>query len=862
MGPDKATVGEGFARDLRELRQRAGQPSYSTLERLSKRVGKYELKRATVSDVLNAHRVNLPEWAFVAAFVEACRAAAVESKLDPQDLGTLADWKQHWDGASNGVIDARFPGGGHRLSTGGDAGVAVGTQTFEQALEMVVSDVSSVPSIWGQVPPRLTDFVGRSRWLAAIRNLLRAGSQGSPVVIQGLCGIGKTQLAVEYAYRHASEYDLVWWVPCDGPESARDAMADLRSQLGLPVVTAKEDDSGQAELFDALRHGMSAARWLLIYDNADEPDEIRPFVPTLGGHVLVTSRNSRWEATGNVLEIDAFTRDESVEFQRRRMPRYSPVEAHRIAQAVGDLPLLLEHAVESRVAIDDYLARLDNDPLGLLDSQPSDYHAPISAQWRRSFARLRAENPGALDLLNCLCFFGSAPIPREAVERGSFVQDASIHPLLRDPIRRNLAIMALRRAGLLRVDAEARTLVVHPVARYVIRDRVGRASAAEEESARHDVHLLLAAADPLEPDDPVHWRSYEQLREHAAEADVEACRDEAVRRLVINLVRFLNAAGDPHTALRMADRALARWTQEDAGAHEGQLRMHQAKIDALLACGRRQEAFQLHRDTDQLMRSAPGDWGDELLLLGRVSGARYRLLGRFEEALEADQQSRKAHEERFTLDHPHYFAAVTDVILDLTLTGQVADAVRYATRVHENSKAFYGNLSHPAVLVQRNMLARCLWLGGQFGEAASIMHEVQASYRALAEDGILDENHPWRLAHAVDFAVVRRDSGVADGGLFALLTDLQDVHRRCWRTLGVDHLQTLAASVALGSVLRRISGRASEAVRVLAEAERRYQSALPDHPFTHACTEYLARVRGQAANGGLGPESDFTPLPL
>jgi len=296
--------------------------------------------------------------------------------------------------------------------------------------------------------------------------------------------------------------------------------------------------------------------------------------------------------------------------------------------------------------------------------------------------------------------------------------------------------------------------------------------------------------------------------------------------------------------------------------------MHRAKIDALLACGRRREAFQLQREALDLMRSSPGDWGEEMLLLGRVSGARYRLAGRFEEALEADRQSRKAHEERFTLDHPYYFAAASDVILDLTLTGQVADAVRYATRVHENSKAFYGSPSHPAVLVQRNMLARCLWLSRQFGEAVSIMTEVQASYRALADDGILDENHPWRLAHEVDYAVLRRDLLLMPGSdssgaeIGILLGHLHDTRRRCWRTLGVDHPQTLAASVALGSVLRRIPGRVSEAIRVLAEAQRRYQLSLPDHPFTLACTKYLAIVRGQEAIGDSEIERDFTPLPL
>ena len=79
---------------------------------------------------------------------------------------------------------------------------------------------------------------------------------------------------------------------------------------------------------------------------------------------------------------------------------------------------------------------------------------------------------------------------------------------------------------------------------------------------------------------------------------------------------------------------------------------------------------------------------------------------------------------------------------------------------------------------------------------------------------------------------------------------MHEVRRRCWRTLGANHPQTLAATVVLGSILRRIGGRAAEAVRLLGEAERRYQSALPGHPYGQACGAFLAAVRGRAGNGG------------
>jgi hypothetical protein len=844
VDPDDASVAKRFAHDLRQLHLRAGRPSYSTLERVSR----HQLRRATMSDILNGNRVNLPDWRFVAFFVEACHAAAAESNLDTRDLGSPADWKGHWDSANNGVIDARFPGGGPPLSPAPDPGSGARAPTGEPA----TVDDARAPAVWGSVPPRLTDFVGREAWLTDLRGLL-AGSQANPVVIQGLCGIGKTQLAVEYAYRYASAYDLVWWLPCDDAASAYRALAELRVRLGLPDAAPEADDEGHSELFDRLRRGRPSPRWLLIFDNADEPDEIRPLVRPMGGHVLITSRNSSWQATGDMLELDAFSREESVEFLRRRMLRYNPAQAHRIAETVGDLPLFLEHAVEARVPIGDYLALLMSDPLELLDSQPSDYPASVTAQWNRSLDSLRKHAPDALDLLSCLCFFGSAPIPREALERARYLQSVSIQGLLRDPMRRDLAIMMLRRAGLLRVDAGIRILVVHQVIRYIVRNMVTRAGTDSAQRSRHDAHLLLAAADPLNPEDPANWRSYEQLRVHAAEADVEGCSDEAARRLVINLVRFLNATGDPHGALSLADSALSRWTpggeRELAAVHDGRLAMCQARVDALFACGRYEEAFRFQQGTLDLMRSTPGDWDHEITLLGALPGARQRMLGRFAQALAADLESRAKHVARYGRDHPHSFAAATAVILDLALTGQFADAVREARQVYEDCWAFHNDDSYPAVLFQRNVLARCLWLNGQHAEAFPMMTEVHAGYQALGDGGVLDESHPWRLAHETDFAVIRRDSGPPGLDLAIVEGDMQDVRRRSWRTLGPDHPQTLAATVALASILRRIPGRTGEAIRLLADAGRRYREALPDHPFAHACKGYLAVVRLQAAIG-------------
>jgi hypothetical protein len=846
-------VAQRFVNDLNQLRQRAGQPSYSTLERLSG----HRLKRATMSDVLNGNRVKVPDWRFIHEFVTACRSAAAENRIDVDRLGTVADWKRHWDGAVNGVIDARFPGHGSQQSDAMEQipepqekardhrAAAPGSRPEDSGDDM------ARPSLWGRVPSRLPDFVGREGWLATLRQTLARDDRIGLVAIQGLPGVGKTQLAVEYASRYAHEYDLVWWVPCGDADAAHSSIADLTVQVGGADGAGETADGDYTELFDVLRRHQRFGRWLLIFDGADEPEDVRELIPPLPGDVLITTRSTRWEASGDLLELDVFDRKESIEFLRRRMPKASQVVAHQLADGVGDLPLFLEHAAESRTAVDSYLARLNSDPLTLLADHPADYHSAIGDVWLTAVDQLRTDAPDAFDLLCCLASFGTEPVPRDALERGGFLPEVSIHSLLRNSIRVAGAIGKLRRAGLLRVSLGTRSLAVHRVTRYVVRAVAARSDSGDR--SRHDVHLLLAAADPRTPDDPTSWQSYEPLHGHAVASGAVACDQELVRELVVNLTRYLTAAGDTRSAIALAGEAITCW-DKDAGENGAtgsgsRVMMRVAKVGALFVQGSWPEAFQLQEETLAEMRADHGQWSANIIGLEGMMGARHRIAGNFAEALAADRDAMRAHVSEFGNDDPRTFSVVHSLITDLTLGGAPVEATTVARELHLNSLAFYGDTSHPAVLAASGVLGRCQWLAGDYGGASGRMAEVHRGYATLPDDHLLDENHPWRLSHETDYAIIRRDNDPTAADLRVLADDAHKLRRRCWRARGADHPDTLAATVVLASVLRRIDGRKDEAVRLIEEAERRYQSALPNHPYVYACTAYLAVVRSQTSNG-------------
>jgi tetratricopeptide (TPR) repeat protein len=371
------------------------------------------------------------------------------------------------------------------------------------------------------------------------------------------------------------------------------------------------------------------------------------------------------------------------------------------------------------------------------------------------------------------------------------------------------------------------------------------------------VHLLLAAADPRTPDDPTSWQSYEALHAHAVDSGAIACRQELVREFTVNLTRYLTVADDTRDAIALADKAITHW-EKDAGENGApgagsRVMMRVAKVAALFAQGSWADAFQLQAETLGEMRADHDRWSANIIGLEGMTGARHRIAGNFAEALAADRDAVRAHVAEFGNDDPRTFSVVHSLIIDLALSGAAGPASTAARELHRNCLAFYGDTSHPAVLAARGVLGRCQWLAGDYGEAAGTMAEVHRGYATLLDDHLLDENHPWRLSHATDYVVIRRDNHPTAADLHLLADDAHELRRRCWRARGADHPHTLAATVVLASVLRRIDGRRDEAVRLLEEAGRRYQSALPNHPYAYACAAYLAVVRSQASNGDPQP---------
>ena len=201
----------------------------------------------------------------------------------------------------------------------------------------------ALPEIW-QVPYlRNPHFTGRDLVLRELHETLQSGRPAALTqAISGLGGVGKTQLALEYAYRYASDYCLVWWLRAEEPITLASDYSRLASRLNLP----EKDLPGQPDIVAAVREWLTHnSGWLLIFDNVNSPDHCLAYRPrSAAGHILITSRNSDWRRTAEVLLVKQLAPEESHAFLRKRIGREEHDAAEALRDAVGDLPLALGHA--------------------------------------------------------------------------------------------------------------------------------------------------------------------------------------------------------------------------------------------------------------------------------------------------------------------------------------------------------------------------------------------------------------------------------------------------------------------------------------------------------------------------------------
>ncbi|MCI0689995.1 MAG: hypothetical protein L0Y54_22590, partial [Sporichthyaceae bacterium] len=147
----------------------------------------------------------------------------------------------------------------------------------------------TLPPLWN-VPLRMTDLVPRPGLIARVREQLAGG----PVALVGIPGVGKSRVAIEYAHQLAPCYRVTWWLDAQRADRIGDQLRELATQAGL-VGPASDVPTAVAAVKRFLRT-MPPGNALLIYDNAVDAEQVRPWLPD-SGQVLITSRSPGWAET-------------------------------------------------------------------------------------------------------------------------------------------------------------------------------------------------------------------------------------------------------------------------------------------------------------------------------------------------------------------------------------------------------------------------------------------------------------------------------------------------------------------------------------------------------------------------------------
>lgn len=678
------------------------------------------------------------------------------------------------------------------------------------------------PILWNVPFAHNPFFLGRDELLVRIHTRFQTEPTRRQA-ISGLGGIGKTRLAIEYAYCYRQEYQAIFWVRAENAETLRSSYMELAILLDLP----EKHTENQEMIVQAVKRWLQRHRgWLLILDNADEPDQCLLFLPqSANGHTLLTTRATALRHLGiaQPLAMTTFSSTAGALFLLYRagllppdsslddVPPQDRTLALQITRELGGLPLALDQAGAYLEATGADLAtyqqvyqhhrtELLREHLGQDHSHPE----PVATTWLLSFQRVQARNPAAAELL-CLCSF----LAPDAISEILFTQaDAPLGPLLAplstDRYLLEKALEALRAYSLITRDATQKTFSVHRLVQHIVRDSFPLET---QEDWKQRVVALLTFTFPSAADVST-WSLCEQLLPHAL-----LCAHWIVQSHLVSPEAgclldatgyYLNHRGRYAEALPLLQRALSIREHVRGSVHPetaqtltnlAYLLHHQGRYQDTEPYLQRALAIQ-----EQTLGSNHPDTATSINALALL----YRDQGKYLEAETHYQRALAIREQILGPDHPHTAHSLSN------LAWLYRDQGRYAEALP---------------LYERSLAIRQRILGPQHPDTATSLNGLALLYQ---KQGYYDQAQP----------------------LYEQVLDIRE------RVLGPTHPHT-AQSINTLALLYQAQGKLAQAEPLLRQALTiREQTLGHDHPDTATSLHSLAQL-AQAQHNYHEAESFF-----
>jgi len=434
------------------------------------------------------------------------------------------------------------------------------------------SRTSSPPlPIWN-VPYRCNlFFTGREDVLAHLYTVLRSSKAAALTqAISGLGGIGKTQIAVEYAYRSHDHYQAIFWVNA----STRDALSADFVILAVLLSLPEQHEQDQDIVVRAVKRWLSTHKhWLLILDNVDDLDMIVDFLPMHGrGDVLLTTRLQALGTIAQSIEVEKMGLDEGVTFLLRRTKVIAPgasldeamkenqAQAAEIVAVLDGLPLALDQAgayiEETRCGLSQYLSLYGTRRKELLLRRgrfPVDHPNSVVATWSLSFQQVEQESLAAADLLHILAFLNPEAIPEEIITLGAAELGPVLGEVASDPLKFDKIIELLLSYSLIRRTPEVRSLSIHRLVQAVLKDGM------DTDIQRLWAERVIRTVNHAFPD--VELQTWERCRRYLPHVQICAMYSEEYTLSFPEAARLFNEAASylvVHASYEQAERLLLR----------------------------------------------------------------------------------------------------------------------------------------------------------------------------------------------------------------------------------------------------------------------------------------------------------------
>lgn len=581
-------------------------------------------------------------------------------------------------------------------------------------------------------------FTGREEDLKRLEEALLDGhttALSQTQAISGLGGIGKTQTAVEYAYRHRADYAAVFWTAADTAAALTTGFVEIARLLDLPQ--AQEAD--QLLAVEAVKRWLEThERWLLIADNADQPELLKDFRPRrMSGHMLLTSRAQVFDMLGvtRPVVMETLRPKEATDFLRHRTGRdkcgaEERAAAAELAKELGNLPLALEQAgayvSATQALFADYLVSYRKRRLDLLEQRApvaGEYPASVATTWSLNFTQVTAASAAAADLLRASAYLSHDRIPLELLTRGGSELGGALSAALSDvdenPVALDEVLVPLLRYSLVSRDVESRAYSIHRLVQVVL-----RAELAKEEEERLWAERVVRALSQTFPSvDYENWSLCERLIPHVeAAARLIESHDLGFTeawRLLSEAGVYYRSRGQYRAAAALLEQALRGL--ETLGKDQPELGSVLNNLASVYERqGRYKEAEPLFERALSIKELAHGDSHPNVASTLSNLASLYDQQSRYAEAEPLFERALKINEECLGEDHPKVAITLNNLAALYTHRGWYDKAEPLYKRAKQISEASLGT-EHPDITHSLNNLASLYRLQGRHAKAERLL---------------------------------------------------------------------------------------------------------------------------------------------